>query len=93
MDSERNNPAWIKSFKEATKNIKKIKCGGCGSIKFLEYHHIDGNHKNNNIKNITVLCRSCHIKQHQLIFKEERRRIVEEALKSIEADRQINRNS
>lgn len=42
------------------------KCQRCNNIKWenelipLELHHIDGNHKNNNLSNIQLLCPNCH---------------------------------
>lgn len=41
-----------------------IECENCGSTEFLVVHHIDHNRKNNDIKNLQLLCRSCHIKLH-----------------------------
>lgn len=36
----------------------------CGSTKNLGRHHMDGNHANNTIKNLEVLCATCHAKHH-----------------------------
>jgi predicted restriction endonuclease len=39
------------------------KCELCGYNKYkeaLEVHHIDKNRRNNNIKNLMVLCPNCH---------------------------------
>lgn len=37
------------------------RCKMCGTQKGqIDIHHIDGNHRNNDIKNLTVLCASCH---------------------------------
>lgn len=41
------------------------KCSGCGCTEgLLHVHHVDGNHDNNNIDNLVVLCISCHGKIH-----------------------------
>ena len=54
---------------------QKFKCGAC-NFQFavydqIEFHHIDGNHKNNLHKNLLVLHRSCHL--HQPIHGLKRR--------------------
>jgi len=47
-------------------HIKKHKCEKCKLTKWnnklipLELHHIDGNHNNNNLNNIKLLCPNCH---------------------------------
>lgn len=46
--------------------IFEPKCYKCSSIKWndkpipLELEHIDGNHKNNSLENLTLLCPNCH---------------------------------
>jgi hypothetical protein len=46
--------------------IKEYKCENCGLIEWmgrpisLELHHIDGNHFNNLLINIKILCPNCH---------------------------------
>lgn len=44
-------------------NIPEL-CEICGSTEFLVVHHIDHNRNNNNIENLQLVCRSCHIKLH-----------------------------
>jgi hypothetical protein len=47
-------------------DIKEKKCEKCNLVKWLEkdipleLHHIDGNHLNNNLVNIQILCPNCH---------------------------------
>jgi len=47
-------------------SIKERKCEKCGIVKWLNYpaplelHHIDGNHNNNAIENLQILCSNCH---------------------------------
>ena len=36
----------------------------CGRKKNLHRHHSDGNILNNDVSNIVVLCRRCHIQAH-----------------------------
>ena len=50
--------SYYRSISRAIKN--KDKCEICGSKSNLDVHHKDGNWKNNIIKNIQILCRSCH---------------------------------
>lgn len=41
-------------------------CSNCGNKHpKIHIHHIDGNHQNNNLKNLTSLCPSCHLKSHR----------------------------
>ncbi len=46
--------------------IKQKKCESCGNDKWLnndiplELHHIDGNHFNNKLENLQILCPNCH---------------------------------
>ena len=40
-------------------------CQICGSKKNLELHHKDENRGNNSLKNLQLLCKSCHSKQHR----------------------------
>lgn len=46
--------------------IKEYKCENCGISEWnnkpisLELHHIDGNHNNNSIDNLQILCPNCH---------------------------------
>jgi 5-methylcytosine-specific restriction endonuclease McrA len=53
----------LKLLKE---NIKEHKCELCGITEWmgqkvpLELDHIDGNHYNNNMENIRIICPNCH---------------------------------
>jgi 5-methylcytosine-specific restriction endonuclease McrA len=41
----------------------KGRCGSCGiNVKEIQYHihHKDGNHYNNELSNLAVLCTKCH---------------------------------
>lgn len=40
-------------------------CQECGSSENLDVHHIDENPYNNELSNLMLLCRSCHIKTHR----------------------------
>ena len=41
-----------------------VQCQACGVSEPLIIHHIDGNDKNNELGNLTTLCRSCHRRTH-----------------------------
>lgn len=47
-------------------NLKENKCARCGISTWLgqplmlELHHIDGNHYNNDLDNLEILCPNCH---------------------------------
>jgi 5-methylcytosine-specific restriction endonuclease McrA len=44
------------------------KCCVCNKTQRLEVHHIDSNRYNNSIKNLIILCISCHSKEHNRIL-------------------------
>ena len=47
--------------------IKDVICKDCKK-RFprtkIQIHHKDGNRKNNNLRNLIALCKSCHLKRH-----------------------------
>lgn len=51
---------------EAVINLRSRRCERCGATEWLgnpinlEVHHIDGNHNNNELNNIQLLCPNCH---------------------------------
>lgn len=45
----------FKFYKEIT-----AKCANCGFTKIVQIHHLDGNTKNNDKKNVVGLCPNCH---------------------------------
>lgn len=49
----------------AKRFLDKSHCELCGSTKNLDVHHKDENYSNNNLSNLQILCRSCHIKIHR----------------------------
>ena len=50
--------------------LKEEKCEMCGLSEWmgkpipLELHHIDGNHYNNALSNLQILCANCHMQAH-----------------------------
>lgn len=65
-----NNSISISSGKLKEKllkeGLKENRCEICGLTEWqgkpivLQLHHIDGNHKNNNLSNLQILCPNCH---------------------------------
>ena len=55
-----------KSFRDKMKKEKGEICVNCGSIKFIDYHHIVPleNGGTNNLSNIVPLCVNCHLAAH-----------------------------
>lgn len=51
-------------FKEIVYSTLGNKCKECGEEENLNIHHIDEDYKNNNISNILLLCKRCHINIH-----------------------------
>lgn len=71
IDDVFNNKIPIKTYnlkeKLFTLGYKEKKCEKCGcgtewqgDPLTLELHHIDGNHYNNNLNNLQILCPNCH---------------------------------
>lgn len=54
-----------KNYREIAFRNYEHKCSCCGwdeDERILEVHHIDGNHENNSLNNLTILCPTCHRK-------------------------------
>lgn len=45
--------------------VKREACTRCGSTTQLVIHHKDGDHYNNVLENLEVLCRACHCRLHK----------------------------
>ncbi len=69
---EENSPSWkgaenkIIARRIAKRNGKDLsQCQICSEKeKRIEIHHIDGNRRNNNYKNLSVVCSYCHFAIH-----------------------------
>lgn len=62
-----NPKSWLLKQKLIEDGIKEDKCEICGQTNIwlgkrlpLELHHIDGNHFNNSLTNLQILCPNCH---------------------------------
>ena len=47
------------------KMVEKTHCNRCGSKDQLLVHHADGDHTNNVVENLEVLCSPCHSSHHK----------------------------
>lgn len=58
--------AKFKEIREQILKRDKYTCFYCGfkANKFQEVHHIDDNHANNNVNNLTTVCPICHACKH-----------------------------
>jgi len=78
---QKKNSKKIAKTQNRLRNKKLVevdgKCEHCGrSDVVLDIHHIDGSgdwtsweNSNNDLDNLQVLCRSCHAKHHQKVFR------------------------
>ncbi len=51
-------------------------CTACGSNEDLIVHHKDGNDRNNEVGNLITLCRSCHVKTHDISVRSPYKRKI-----------------
>jgi len=59
--------------------IEKDKCFACGSIKGLGIHHKNGDHFDNHLENLQVLCDSCHNSYHKKLWWKKNREKIDNA--------------
>jgi len=80
--SEKTNPKNCTRHRRL--NIKKGKCELCNKIKkYMDIHHIDFNHLNNNKNNLQILCHSCHSTLHrnyEWLYKRDKNKIKRDSL-------------
>ena len=60
-----NLKTWKRQRGYCKELMENAKCN-CGINKkyLLHIHHIDGNHDNNKLSNLEIVCANCHIKRH-----------------------------
>lgn len=61
----------------------KEECAICGARENLHVHHRDGNHKNNDINNLTYLCLKCHYTLAHEHIRDSSGRFIGATLKQI----------
>ncbi len=63
----KKNQDDMKGRQKARNLIKDLKyCNRCNSKQDLHRHHKDFNPQNNDISNIEIVCRNCHVYEHNL---------------------------
>lgn len=53
--------------------IVKERCERCGTTERLSIHHRNMDHSDNTLKNLGVLCVSCHMSEHKKAYWEAKR--------------------
>lgn len=53
--------------------IEKDKCETCGATDNLVVHHKNGDHQDNHLKNLQILCDSCHNRHHRRLWWRKRK--------------------
>ena len=80
---ERTKAGQCKKLHNIEYNLyKKIteKCLICGFDKVVDLHHLDKDHKNNSENNMVGLCPNHHAMLHNLKYKDEIKKQIEEKL-------------
>lgn len=59
---------YIHGFKVRLLELRGANCEKCGYNKtqILQVHHKDGNHNNNDLNNLELICPNCHCEQHYM---------------------------
>lgn len=58
-----------RGYRERALYVYGNKCKCCGRSENIDIHHIDVNRRNNHIKNLIPVCRSCHKNIHYTISR------------------------
>ena len=75
LNAKRNHNILSKDYWDKTKE-----CIICGFDAVVEIHHIDGNHKNSDINNLTGLCPNHHKMVHMLKYRNQIHQQIRERL-------------
>jgi hypothetical protein len=62
-----------KSKRDYRKVVKKEQCENCQTKLNLGIHHRNLDHYDNRLKNLQVLCNSCHLKLHQALYRKAKK--------------------
>lgn len=72
-------PSWRSgpdnpNYKDGTESrayrklVSETACASCGATQDLLVHHDDGNHFNNEVGNLVVMCSPCHSRHHKTLY-------------------------
>jgi Zn finger protein HypA/HybF involved in hydrogenase expression len=73
--------------------LKENKCEKCGIAQWqgmplvIQLHHIDGNHHNNSLENLQMLCPNCHSQTHNFTGKNNKKSLKKKTKHSIKDDK------
>ncbi len=70
------------SSRQYRRKIKKDKCANCLSTESLVIHHMNGDHYDDRLENLQILCGSCHSRHHMLEKSKVDRDLVESLYRS-----------
>ena len=77
----------VKSYRIKAFRYYGEKCNRCDSDVLLEVHHKNRNRKDNDITNLEVLCKKCHVEEHKDEFVNERDSVTGRFIKSNKSER------
>lgn len=64
----------IQNYRKKAFRFYGKRCNRCGSEERIEVHHKDRDRKNNDLNNLEVLCKSCHVSEHLEELKNQNNR-------------------
>lgn len=72
-NAKKNHDIDYALYRKVTK-----KCDSCGFDKLIHIHHLNGNTRDNDLKNLVGLCPNCHKMIHSYKYYEEIRYILKQ---------------
>lgn len=60
-----------KAARQYRQMIVKDKCASCGKTEGLLIHHVNGDHYDNRLDNLKILCSPCHTTHHKKLWWEK----------------------
>ena len=84
-----NYKKWYNLDPEVYKKITE-KCVVCGFDKVVDLHHLDENHKNNELTNLIGLCPNHHKMLHDFRYRKEMREFLEQEGHILPTDKKLD---